>query len=59
MSNELVVLDGGIETDWIDPVISTRGTDDAWLVNNGHDVYEITKKPGRTVLERPAKETTP
>lgn len=52
MSTEFVVVDNGIETDYIDPVVSVKETDKAWVVNNSYATFEIAKKPGRTVLER-------
>lgn len=52
MSIEFVVFDDGHETDWIDPVVSISETATAWFVDNGHDVYEVPKLPGRTVITR-------
>lgn len=52
MATEIVTIDNGVETDWIDPVVEVRETADAWLVDNGYGTYEIEKRPGRTVIER-------
>ncbi|MEW1933096.1 hypothetical protein AB0362_12985 [Rhodococcus sp. NPDC079359] len=48
-ATEFVVFDGTEEVDWIGPVEGVRETDDHWFVDNGHDVYQVDKRPGRTV----------
>lgn len=49
---EFVVFDNGTETDWIDPAVTVNETAAAWFVDNGYDVYEVPKLPGRTVITR-------
>lgn len=52
MGQQAVLFEGGIEIDWIDPVISVEENEYDWIIDNGFYKYHLKKKNNRELVIR-------
>ena len=52
MNQEAVLLENGVEIDWIDPVLAIHENEQEWCVHNGYNEYALEKKDNRELIIR-------
>lgn len=52
MGQQAVLLEDGIEIDWIDPVVAIYEDQHEWCVHNGYHEYVLKKKDNRELIIR-------
>ena len=52
MGQQAVLLEDGIEIDWIDPVVLIAEDEHEWCIHNGRHEYVLEKKDNRELIVR-------
>ena len=52
MGQQAVLLENGVEIDWIDRGISVKENDYDWIIDNGRYKYHINKQDNRELIIR-------